>query len=105
MTQQQIIDAGIDYTIQNYPVCITGGALADMARQMNRNASFEAGAKYAKEILLEEITQWLLEELFEDKVTSNPYYNSNVKSKQYDTVIEFIEALKKAVDEEDIYSI
>lgn len=105
MTQEEIVDAGIDYTMQNYPVCIAGGALADMARQMNRNTSFEAGANWAKKKLLEEITQWLLEELFEDKVTSNPYYNSNVKSKQYDTVIEFIEALKKAINEKDIYSI
>ena len=99
MTQQQIIDAGIDYTMQNYPVCIAGDALADMARQMNRNASFEAGAKWAKENLIEDITQWLLEELYEEEVESNPYYNSDVKSKRYDTVIEFIEALKKAMDE------
>jgi hypothetical protein len=41
----------------------------------------------------------LLEELYEEEVESNPYYNSDVKSKQYDTVIEFIEALKKAMNE------
>ncbi len=105
MTQEEIVDAGIDYTMRTCPVCIGGAAFEEKIRQFNRNPSFEAGANWAKEELLEEITQWLLEELFEDKVTSNPYYNSNVKSKQYDTVIEFIEALKKAINEKDIYSI
>lgn len=66
MTQQQIIDAGINYTMQNYPVCIAGGALADMARQMNRNASFEAGAMWAKEVLIKEVGEYLESSLKHD---------------------------------------
>ena len=100
MTQQQIIDAGIDYTMSTHPTCIGGAAFEDMIRQQNRNASFEACAKWAKETLIEDITQWLLEELYEEEVESNPYYNSDVKSCRYDTVIEFIEALKKAMDKQ-----
>lgn len=99
MTQQQIIDAGINYTMSTRPVCIGGAKFEDKIRQYNRNASFEAGAKWAKENLIEDITQWLLEELYEEEVESNPYYNSDVKSRRYDTVIEFIEALKKAMEE------
>jgi hypothetical protein len=99
MTQEQIIDAGIDYTMSTHPVCIGGAAFEDMIRQYNRNLPFEAGAKWAKENLIEDITQWLLEELYEEEVEPNFYYNSDVKSKRYDTVIEFIEALKKALDE------
>jgi hypothetical protein len=100
MTQEEIVDAGIDYTMRTCPVCIGGAKFEEKIRQYNRNASFEAGAKWAKEQITKEITQWLSEELFEDKVTSNPYYNSNVKSKRYDTVNEFIEALKKAIDDQ-----
>lgn len=100
MTQEQIIDAGIDYTMSTHPVCMGGAAFEEKIRQYNRSPSFEAGAKWAKETLIEDITQWLLEELYEEEVESNPYYNSDVKSRRYDTVIEFIEALKKAIDDQ-----
>ena len=100
MTQEEIVDAGIDYTMRTCPVCMGGAAFEDTIRRYNRNPSFEAGAKWAKETLIEDITQWLLEELYEEEVESNPYYNSDVKSRRYDTVIEFIEALKKAIDDQ-----
>lgn len=54
MTQQQIIDAGIDYTMSTRPVCMGGAAFEDKIRQYNRNSSFEAGAKWAKKRLLKE---------------------------------------------------
>lgn len=66
MTQEQIIDAGIDYTMQNYPVCIAGGALADMSRQMNRNTSFETGAKWAIEKLIEEVCEWMIKQKYQE---------------------------------------
>jgi hypothetical protein len=100
MTQEEIVDAGIDYTMRTCPVCIGGAAFEDMIRRYNRNPSFEAGANWAKERVIEEIIQWLSEELFEDEVWPNFYYNSDVKSKRYDTVNEFIEALKKAIDDQ-----
>ena len=47
MTKEQIIDAGIDYTMRTCPVCIGGAAFEEKVRQYNRNASFEAGATWA----------------------------------------------------------
>lgn len=105
MTQEQIVDAGIDYTMSTCPVYIGGAAFEEKIRQFSRNPSFEAGANWAKKKLLEEITQWLSEELVEEQAVPNPFYNSDVKSSHYETVNEFIEAFKKAIDEEDICNI
>ena len=59
MTQEQIINAGIDYTMANCPVCMGGAAFEDKIRQFNRNPSFEAGATWAKEKLIKEVCEWL----------------------------------------------
>lgn len=42
MTEQDIIDAGIDYTMEHIPVCIAGDAFYEQARQLNRNRNVEA---------------------------------------------------------------
>lgn len=47
--REQIIDAGIEFTLSINPVCLSGGALWEQARMLNRNAAFEAGAKFADE--------------------------------------------------------
>lgn len=47
--EEEIIDAGIEYTMSHNPVCIGGGAFADEMREFNRSAAFEAGAKWADE--------------------------------------------------------
>lgn len=59
MTQEQIIDAGIDYTMKTCPRCMGGDAFEDMIRRYNRNPSFEAGAKWAKENLIKEACEWI----------------------------------------------
>lgn len=59
MTKEQIIDAGIDYTMKTCPVCMGGAAFEEKIRQFNRNASFEAGAAWAKEILIQEACEWM----------------------------------------------
>lgn len=48
MTDKQIIDAGIDYTMSTRPVCMGGAAFEEKIRQFNRNPSFEAGAKWMR---------------------------------------------------------
>ena len=45
--KEQIIEAGIEYTMQNNPVCIGGDNFYEMAKILNRNKPFEAGAKWA----------------------------------------------------------
>ena len=59
MTQEQIIDAGIDYTMQRQPACIGALVSKDSIRQLHRNPSFEAGATLAKEQVIKEACEWL----------------------------------------------
>ena len=47
--EEEIIEAGIEYTMQNSPVCIGGDNFYEQARMFNRNRSFEAGANWADE--------------------------------------------------------
>lgn len=46
---EEIIEAGIQYTISTRPNVICGDAFAedDLVRQLNRNKDFEAGAKWS----------------------------------------------------------
>lgn len=45
--EEEIIEAGIDYTMSVRPMCVCGLAFEQEIRQMNRNKSFEEGAKWA----------------------------------------------------------
>lgn len=47
--EQQIIQASIEYTIKNRPICISGNALSEIRDEINRNHAFEEGAKWADE--------------------------------------------------------
>lgn len=48
MTREEaIIEAGIEYSIQNNPYCIGGDNFYEKARELNRNKSFEAGVIWA----------------------------------------------------------
>ena len=48
MTREEaIIEAGIEYSIQNSPYCIGGDNFYEKARELNRNKSFEAGVIWA----------------------------------------------------------
>lgn len=96
MTQQQIIDAGIDYTMSTRPVCIGGAAFEEKIRQFNRNPSFEAGATSAKEQVIKEACEWLNDNLFE--VTTG-IDDTSVMSIENIGLNEFIEAFKKALEE------
>lgn len=66
MTQEQIIDAGIDYTMRTCPVCMGGAAFEDMIRRYNRNPSFEAGATWAKETIIKETCEWLRGQVYQE---------------------------------------
>lgn len=47
--EEEIIEAGIEYNMQNSPCCIGGDNFYEQAKEFNRNKSFEAGAKWADE--------------------------------------------------------
>ena len=47
ITEDQIIDAGIEYQMTNCPMALDGDAFYEACRELNRNRSFEAGAKWA----------------------------------------------------------
>lgn len=93
MTQEQIIDAGIDYTMQRQPVCIGALVSKDSIRQMHRNPSFEAGAKWTKDILIEEACK-----LLERMIWEVTYEDLEGNSVQHYDKMEFIEDFKKAMD-------
>ena len=96
MTQEQIIDAGIDYTMQRQPACIGALVSKDSIRQMHRNPSFEAGAKWAKERLIKEACEWLNDNLFE---VITGIDDTSVMSFENIGLNEFIENFKKAMEE------
>jgi hypothetical protein len=104
MTQQQIIDAGIDYTMSTHPVCMGGVAFEDKVRQFNRNPSFEAGVKWAKEELIKEACEWLKKTLyihteFDTDIVWGTTDVTEWVTSNHDSVNEFIEAFKKAIEE------
>ena len=57
--RNEIIDAGIEYTLQNRPMCICGDAFFEEMQEMNRNKSFEEGAKWADRTMIEKTCEWL----------------------------------------------
>lgn len=57
--EEQIRQAGIEYTYRNRPMCIGGGAFLEMVDEMNRNKAFEEGAKWADETMIEKACEWL----------------------------------------------
>lgn len=93
MTQQQIIDAGINYTMSTRPVCMGGGAFEDKIRQYNRNPLFEVGATWAKENLIKEACEWL-----KNNVTDDVLLNCGSVIKVI-TVDELTKEFRKAMEE------
>ena len=94
MTKEQIIDAGIDYTMSTCPVCMGGAKFEEQIRQYNRNSSFEAGAMWAKEELIKEAC-----ELLERMIWEITYEDLEGNSVQHYDKMEFIEDFKKAMEE------
>ena len=56
---KEIIEAGIEYTLQNRPMCIGGDFFGETIREMNRNKSFEEGAKWADKTMIDKACEWL----------------------------------------------
>lgn len=63
--EEQIRQAGIEYTYRNTPMCIGGGAFSEMVDEMNRNKSFEEGAKWADKTMIDKACEWLKRHLYD----------------------------------------
>jgi len=58
--QEDFIQAGIKYRFENgTPMAIGGGNFAEMAKEMNRTKSFEAGAEYGYQYAVKKACEWL----------------------------------------------
>ena len=57
--EEQIIEAGIDYTMSVRPMCVGGLEFEEDIRKMNRNKSFEEGAKWADKTMIDKSCEWL----------------------------------------------
>lgn len=90
--EKQIRQASIEYTIKNRPMCIGGGVFSEIADELNRNKSFEEGAKWGDKTMIEKAYKWLCANMVD-----STYLGAN-------TLIalnkaEFIQNFKKAMEE------
>lgn len=91
--EEQIRQAGIEYTIKNRPMCIGGGAFSKEIDEMNRNYAFEEGAKWADKTMIVRVCNWL-------KQNEDNYYKYYAWKGDYIKDLDMlIEDLKKAMKE------
>lgn len=88
---EQIIEAGIDYTMSVRPMCVGGLAFEEDIRKMNRNKSFEEGAEWADKTMIDKAYKWIKEN-FEN------YVGVDV-SEYYIYDDEFADDFRKAMEE------
>ena len=58
--EEQIRQAGIEYTLSTRPMCIGGDAFSELIDEINRCPSFEEGAKWADKTIIDKACNWLL---------------------------------------------
>ena len=58
--EEQIRQAGIEYTLSTRPMCIGGDAFSELIDEINRCPSFEEGAKWADKTIIDKACKWLL---------------------------------------------
>ena len=57
--KEEIRQASIEYTIGNRPMCIGGGVFSEIVDELNRNKSFEEGAKWADKTMIDKACKWI----------------------------------------------
>ena len=57
--EEEIINAGVEYTESRRPMCIGGQSYGETIFQMNRNHAFEDGAKWADCTMTEKVCDWI----------------------------------------------
>lgn len=56
---KDIIEAGIQYTLEHKPMAIGGDNFEDVVKQFNRNPAFEAGGVYGYNLFFEKACDYL----------------------------------------------
>ena len=91
--EEQIIQAGIEYTIKNRPMRI-GGAFFEVIDEMNRNHAFEEGAKWADKTQIEKVLEFIFEYLYE-----HPHVNGHICTDSFESLEALEEELIKTMEE------
>lgn len=101
---EEIIEAGIDYTMRNRPNVLAGDMFSEEMKIFNRNKAFEEIAKWADKTMINKACAWLETILYihtemnEDKDLGEMSVINWVTS-DYDSVEEFIHRFRKAMEE------
>lgn len=90
--EEEIINAGVEYTESKRPMCIGGQSYSYEIFQMNRNRAFEEGAKWADKTMMEKVCNWL-------KQSEADYYKYDAWKGDYVDFDVLIESLRKAMEE------
>ena len=93
---EEIIEAGINYTMKNRPIVLDGDKLFEEMREFNRNKAFEEGAKWADKTMIEKACKWLKENI--DLVAMDTV---NVRSGYHEIVMmnDFERKFREAMEE------
>ena len=101
--EEEIRQASIEYTIGNRPMCIGGGAFSKMVDELNRNKSFEDGAKWADKTMIDKACEWLSKTLYIHTESIEDKHWNEIKTfdwvtSDYDSVSDFIDSFRKAME-------
>lgn len=92
--EEQIKQAGIEYTIKNRPMCIGGDAFSEVIDEMNRNRAFEEGAKWADKTQIEKVLKFIFEYFYE-----HPHVNGHICTDSFESLEELEEELIKIMED------
>lgn len=100
--EEEIINAGVEYTESRRPMCIGGQSYSYEIFQMNRNHAFEAGAKWADETIIAKACEWLNKTLYIYTEINHTHCGADMfdwVTSDYKSVSDFIDGFRNALEE------
>ena len=105
--EEEIIEAGIEYTMKKKPNMLAGDKFSEEMREYNRNKVFEEGAKWADEhpkeglVSIAKVCEWLKNNVYEyTSVVNHDTEETNVElTTDFKSFDEFIDAFSKSMKE------
>mgnify|MGYP003424509470 CR=1 FL=1 len=93
---EEIIDAGVEYTMKTRPNMLGGDKFSEEMREYNRSKAFEEGAKWADKTMIDKACKWLEENI--DLVAMDTV---NVRSGYHEIVMmnDFERKFREAMEE------